>query len=275
MKKLMVSAAKAAKVTGVCPSSGKRDAAKDDTLIQGEWVKVPVLYRHPQTGFFEPALCDYEGPVPVKVWSRLNKQFLKLQAGNYFFPLDSEEAYQDAVAYVAEKARLIRDGKLVLRKATPETYLTSTAKLAFLNFHKRKVQPVREIYRSVERRTMGCGAVGEDGFDIDNYDGTQDNPDKIMCDISEEPCHGTIPVGTAMTAQQLVETLPGIPYRREREEKATALLGEICEGLLASKDRKLGEEIVNVFAAYIVADGNHFEAAHLVHIGKNRWYRCW
>lgn len=238
-------------------------------------VKVPVLYRHPQTGFFEPALCDYEGPVPVKVWSRLNKHFLKLQAGNYFFPLDAMDAYQDAVACVSDKARLIREGKLVLRKATPETYLTSTAKLAFLNFHTRKVQPVRETYRSVERRTMGHGAVGEDGFDIDNYDGTQDNPDKVMTDISEEPCHGTVPAGTAMTAQQLVETLPGIPYRREREEKATALLGEICERLLKSPDRKLGEVIVNVFAAYVVADGNFVEACKLAHISKDRWYRDW
>ena len=238
-------------------------------------IKVPVLCRHPQTGFFEPALCDYEGPVPVKVWPRLNKHFLKLQAGNYFFPLDPEDAYQEAVAFVADKARLIREGKLVLRKATSETYLTSTAKLAFLNFHVRKVQPVRETYRSVERRTMGRGAVGEDGFDIDNYDGTRDNPDKAITDISEEPCEESVPVGSAMTAQQLVETLPGIPSRREREEKATALLGEICERLLKSPDRKLGEEIVNVFAAFIVADGNHFEAARLAHIGKNRWYREW
>lgn len=237
--------------------------------------KVPVLYRHPQTGFFEPALCDYDGPVPQKVWPRLNKHFLRLQAGNYFYPLDPEEAYHEVVAYVSDKARMIRDGRLVLRKATPETYLTSTAKLAFLNFHTRKVRPVRETYRSVERRTMGRGAVGEDGFDIDNYDGTQDNPDKIMCDISDEPCHGTVPAGTALTAQQLVETLPGVPYRKEREEKATALLGEICERLLKSSDRKLAEEIVKVFAAYIVADGNHFEAAHLAHIGKNRWYANW
>lgn len=237
--------------------------------------KVPVLYRHPQTGFFETALCDYEGPVPVKVWPRLNRHFLKLQAGNYFFPLDPEDAYHEVIAFVSDKARLIRKGKLVLRKATPETYLTSTAKLAFLNFHVRKVQPVRATYRIVERRTMGRGAVGEDGFDIDNYDGTQDGPDKAITDISDEPCEESVPVGSAMTAQQLVEALPGIPSRREREGKAAALLDEICERLLKSSDRKLGEEIVNVFAAFIIADGNHFEAARLAHIGKNRWYASW
>lgn len=237
--------------------------------------KVPVLYRHLESGLIEAATCNYDGPIPTKVWHRINKRFLKLQASNYFYPEEPMDAYQDAIAQVGDKAKRITEGKLILRKATPETYLTSAANLAFLNFHLRKVQPIRETYRNVERKTVGRGAVGEDNFDIDNYDGTQDNPDKVMTDISDEPCHSSIPTGTAMTAQQIVETLPGYPYRREREEKAVALLGEICERLLSSPDRKTGEEIVNVFAAYIVADGNHFEAAHLAHIGKNRWYASW
>ena len=236
--------------------------------------KVQVLYRHHESGLIEPAVCNYKGPVPEKVWERLNRRFLKLDATRYFFPLEPMDAYQDAVAQVTEKAVRIARGEIVLRKATRETYLTSAANLAFLNFHERRVQPVREVYRRVANKTAGHGAVGEDGFDIDNYDGTQDCPDKTMTDISGELCQESVPLGTAMTAQQLAESLPGYPSLRERQEKAAVLLGEICERLLAT-DRKTGEEIVDVFAAYVAADGNHFAAAHLVHIGKNRWYRSW
>ena len=237
-------------------------------------MRIQVLYRHHESGLIEPAVCNYEGHVPEKVWKRLNRRFLKLDAGRYFYPLEPMDAYQDAVAQVTEKAERIARGEIVLRDASAETYLTSAANLAFLKFHERKVQPARAIYHRVANKTAGRGAVGEDRFDIDNYDGTQDCPDKTMTDISDEPCEESVPLGTAMTAQQLVESLPGYPSRREREEKATAVLGEICERLLAT-DRKIGREITDVFAAYVAADGNHFAAAHLVHIGKNRWYRSW
>ena len=146
--------------------------------------------------------------------------------------------------------------QLVLRKATPETYLTSTAKLAFLNFHKRKVQPVRETYRSVERRTMGRGAVGEDGFDIDNHNGAEDCPDKIMSDLSDEPCEESLPAGTPMHV---------------RAERALNFLSELCERILLT-DRKIGNEVVLAFAAYICCDGNIVEASKFARISKNRFY---
>lgn len=234
---------------------------------------VPVLYRHPETGFIEPATVAYSGPIPKKVWVNLNRQFLKLDAGQYFYPSDGMDAYQEAVNQTATTAERLNRGEIVLTQATPVTYLTGVAYKALYRYHMREVQPKRKIYRAVEEKTVGRGAVGEDGFDIDNYDGTEDNPDKTMTDACNERCIESIPVGSALTAQQLVESLPGVPYMCERREKALDLLGEICENLLkADRGNRI---IIDAFAAYIVAKGNLLVAASLLRMGKSCFYENW
>lgn len=236
--------------------------------------KIAVLARHPVNEEIEPIETTYSGPIPPKVWKRLNARFLKLNAGNYFYPLDAMDAYQSAIAEVAAKADRIASGELVLVRATPETYLTSAANLALLNFHLRKVQSARNIHRRIEQTTCGTGAVGEDGFDIDNHNGAEDAPDSIMCTISGEPYEASVPTGAAMTAQQLAEALPGVPSYRERRELAQRMLGDICEAALR-KSRPLGEEMTLVFAAYIVSEGNHHAAAGLIQCKRSTWFNRW
>ena len=56
-----------------------------------------------------------------------------------------------------------------------------------------------------------------------------------------------------------------------RAEYALNFLSELTERILLT-DRKIGNEVVLAFAAYIVCDGNIVEASKLAHISKNRFY---
>lgn len=234
---------------------------------------IHVLYRHAESGLIEATPSVYSGPIPEKVWKNLNRQLLKLDAGQYFYPCDAMDAYQDAVRRIAERALRLKRGEIVLEKATDVTYLTSVGYRALYRYHLRTVQPLRNVYRLVERKTVGRGAVGEDGFDIDNYDGTEDNPDKAMTDAFDEKCVESIPVGSALTARQLVETLPGVPSMNERREMAVNLLGEICENLL--KKNRANQVIVDAFAAYIVSNGDLRQAAALCRVSERTFYARW
>jgi len=229
---------------------------------------IPYLYRHAETGYFEPRPCAYDGPVSLAVWKRLNRQFLKLEAGNYFYPCDGADAYAEAITRVCETAERIERGEIVLEKASADTYLTGVAFKTLCRFHLREVMPRRDVYRRVEDLTVGNGAVGEDGFDIDNYDGTKDMPDKTMTDACGEPCTESIPIGSAMTAQQLVEALPGNPSYSERRDIARALLEDLYTAL--------GDAVcVSAFRAYVTAEGVFPEAARLIHVSQATYYRNW
>jgi len=234
---------------------------------------IPFLYRHPETGYFEPRPCAYDGPVSLKVWKRLNRQFLKLNAGNYFWPSDGADAYGEAITSVCTAAGKIVRGEIVLKNDSPDPYLTGVAFKALYRYHLREVMPQRAVYRAVEKQTIGNGAVGEDGFDIDNHNGAEDYPDKTMTDACGDQCIESIPVGSALTAQQLVESLPGFPDARERQEKALNCLDDLCRAMTAADPKN--EEAVDAFAAYIVAECDMVEAARLIHVPKTTYYRKW
>jgi len=242
---------------------GKRPAG-----VVGE--RVMFLRRNPENGEVEKVWGEYRGAIDPKVFERVGRRFLKLEAGGYFWPLDGMDAYGAAIQAVEQVAARIESGEVVLAKASPSTYLGNVGAMALLNFHQRRVQRARQTYRAVERRTMGRGSVGEDGFDIDNYDGTQDQPERAMCEACGEKASESIHVGCAWTAQQMVEQLPGVPWARERRDRAAALLGEICAVLVGRHP-----DVVRAFTAYVQADGNFVQAAHLAHIGVNRFYREW
>lgn len=232
-----------------------------------------VLIRNPETGDIERKSVAYSGSIPRTVWRNLNRRLLKLDYGGYFYPCDAMDAYQEAVRQVSEGVARLKRGEITLKKATPETYLTAIAYRALCRYHLREVAPRRAAYRAVEETTVARGAVGEDRFDIDNYNGTEDSPDKSLTDIFDEPCEETLPVGSALTAQQLVETLPGLPSMRERRETALNLLGEICENLL--KRNRAYRIIIDAFAAYIVAECNLRQAAALCRVPLRTFYARW
>lgn len=186
---------------------------------------VPVLYRHKDTGRFESAECAYYGPVARKVWASVNKQFLKLNAANYFYPCEPADAYHAAIREVERVAGEVG----VLSRASVETYLMNVGHKALCHFHCRVVAPMREEYRRVEPQ-------------LDAEDDT-------------------------MTARELAEALPGEPDAVTRRREAAFLLEEIYA--------KLPKEVVLAFRAYVAAEGNMFEAAHLARMSRTDFYRKW
>ena len=69
------------------------------------------------------------------------------------------------------------------------------------------------------------------------------------------------------TSRDLAESLPAHPCAAVRQDEATAFLAELIP--------LLPDEIARAFLAYIAADGNFLEAAHIARIGKSRFYSSW
>lgn len=239
--------------------------------LNAEPRKVPVLMFDHNTHEFAPVMSAYDGPITEKAWRGINKKFLDDYAAGKFYPLRPEDAYQSAVLEAEKAAAKIADGMQFEKKCTPETYEIGAAKLRLLNHGIREVTPARNAYRAVESQTIGRGAVGEDGFDIDNHNGAEDCPDKIMSDLSDEPCEESVPAGTPSTAQALADGLRGGTPMHVRAERALNHLSELTERILLT-DREIGNEVVLAFAAYICCDGNIVEASKLARISKNTFY---
>lgn len=197
---------------------------------------VPFLARHESTGTIEPLYRPYDGEIPTKVWHMLNRQVLKLDSLSYFYPLDAMDAYQETILCLERKAAEMPQ----LNIASADTYLASTMKKCLLKFHFDKVLPIRENYRKTEDKIFTRDAVEN-------------------CDRDDD---GSI------SLQQLAEAIPGMPDAKERRRMATSAIEEILDALNDA-------EIARVFLAYILADGNFVEAAHLAHIGVNRFYAMW
>ena len=196
---------------------------------------VPFLVRHGATGAIEQSYRRYDGTIPTRVWFMLNKRIRKLDGQSYFYPLDAMDAYQDAILCLERKAAEMPR----LNLASMETYLASVMKKSLLRFHIDKVLPVREAYRRVEDSLFAGDALE-------------------CCDCDDD----------ALGLQQLAEALPGMPDAEERRRTAASAIGEVLDVLDDA-------EISRAFLAYVVADGRFVEAAHLAHIGVNRFYAMW
>lgn len=196
---------------------------------------VPVLKRNVVTGDFEPVECNYKGAIPRKVWRRLNREFMKLHAARYFYPCDAADAYHHAVREIEQTSSRYECGDLVLEKSSIETYLSRTAFMALKSYHSRIVAPVRAEYREADEMIR----------DAEEATGTE-----VM-----------------LTAWDLGEALVGEPDWMVRRDRARHLLAEICA--------KLPDEVVVAFQAYVAADGNMLEAAHLARMSRTDFYRKW
>ncbi len=227
-------------------------------------MSVPVLYRHPSTGLLEPIESRYEGPLSPKVWKRINREFLKLDAAGYFFPMESLDAYSEAIREVERTAERIAKREIVLETSSAETYLASTAKIAFHHFHLRVVSPMRDEYRRVEKKVL----EKEERDSIKEAKNAAEGADvgaatfAAACETGEnaEPPQ-------PMTAQQLAEALPGEPNAETRRREAAFMLEEIFA--------KLQNDAVIAFRAYIAAEGNMLVAARGAKMSKSDFYRKW
>lgn len=227
-------------------------------------MSVPVLYRHHSTGLLEPIESRYEGPISPKVWKRINREFLKLDAAGYFFPMESLDAYSEAIRVVERTAVRIAGGEIVLETSSAETYLTNAARISLHHFHLRVVSPMRAEYRRVEKKVF----EKEESDSIKEAKNAAEGADVgaatfaaacVAGENSEPP--------QPMTAQQLAEALPGEPNAETRRAQAAFLLKEICE--------KLPSEVVRAFEAYVAANGDMRYAAILAGLSQRTFYRRW
>ncbi len=127
---------------------------------------------------------------------------------------------------------------LDLASASLETYLTRALDKAILKFHRCHVAPIRAAYR--------CAAgmiAAEDREDADNDDEG----------IGEE---------------ELMETLAGIAGFETRRKAAAGAIGEIIEALD-------DPTIAQAFMAYVIADGNLYRTAALIHYSRSQFFRVW
>ena len=226
---------------------------------------IPVCYRNCESGKLAITEVVYDGRLEAKTMRRVNKLFLEKAASGYFFPLEPMDAYHDVWLELERKAENLPE----LAKASPHTYLSGVARLLMLNWFKRKVEPVRKTYRKVEDKHFGKkGAVGIDDFDIDNYDGTEDAPSVRMAKSTDRGENERLYEPEDMSAASHGERLRGNVTLGDPDEKWRVAVRKL---LAAIKN----EEVVRAFRAYIAANGNFPEAAHLAGIPKTTFYRKW
>ena len=113
--------------------------------------RITLLTRSRTTGRIRPKSVEYDGTVGVKVWNRVNYLFQNMKPEESFFPRDAMEVYDETLALVEAKGRLIASGQLVPENSKPETSLVGVAQLHWRNYHNRQVKPEREAYRQLEQ----------------------------------------------------------------------------------------------------------------------------
>jgi len=225
---------------------------------------VPVICRNHQTENLETVPCSYDGALDAKTMEMVNGLFLEKAGSGYFYPLDPMDAYHDVWAELERKAANLP----ALKKASPHTYLSSVARLMFLNWFKRHVEPARRMYRQVEDTHCGDkGAIGVDDFDIDNYDATDEAPSSRMAAATDRGEGEHLCDEDDLSATSLGELLTAT-LRSSAQDRHTH---ETLETIFAS----LPGNVVKAFRAYIAANGCFAEAAHIARIPRTTFYRRW
>ena len=228
--------------------------------------KITLLTRSRTTGRIRPKTFKCRGTVDAKVWDRINYLFLDKKPEEYFFPKDPMEVYDETLALVEAKGRLIASGQLVLEKSKPETYLVSVALIHWLNYHNRVVQPERETYRLMEqtRRHIAEQCQIERGRNAAEG-----------ADVGGEACLGAIECTAEERLAPLGELRGGTPMS-VRSERALNRIAELLFRIQRTKNAlPVWRTLIDVCAAFIVADGNMVEAAQLLGMSKSTWYRKW
>ena len=285
-------------------------------------MKVPVCYRNQESGEIEQIETEYEGALSLKVIRTFNRVFLKQAANGRYYPCDPMDCYQEVWAELCRKAETekmkndelrMKNGGIVNHPSSfilhpscsTDTYLNHCMLRMLMKWQNRKVKPVREQYRQLQKLEAGpVGAKGVDDFDVDNW-----NPvdDVVGFAFHREPTAVGGTTALPMGANPAVGGTTALPKEwvggdsqaprdvvREKgeeiaadldtpdkfidyEARARRILGEICEALISNSNSNSNSNllIIRAFRLYVEYDGNLFAIANTMKIPKSSFYRKW
>lgn len=243
---------------------------KNHKIEPGEGrMKAAFLTTVPDEKIPVKVYAEYDGPVPAQICDYLANRIIGCAKDGFCFPALPMDVYGDIWQTLERRARNMP----TLRTAAATTYLRRTVDNLLRKYFERNIKPRRAEYRLTEGR---INATENDGrHDLDAPEG-KDVGFAASAAATEGYDYDKNRIGNIqpLTAQQLAENLTDEPGARERRQKAAIVLGEIYEALRASGCAE-GETLVRAFQAYVAADGNLIEAAHLAGIGKTKFYKSW
>ena len=228
--------------------------------------KITLLVRSKTTGRIRPKSVKYDGTVDARVWERINRLFQNKKPEEFFFPKDPMEVYNETLALVEAKGRLIASGQLVPEKSTPEAYLVGVARLHWRSYHRHEVQPERETYRLQEQTARRFAELCQIERGKSAAEGADAGGEALLAAIECTAEERLAPLG---------ELRGGTPMS-VRRERAINRLAEYLYRIQRTRNAlPVWRTLIDVCAAYDVADGNQVEAARLLGMSKSTWYRKW
>lgn len=237
--------------------NGRRATAAFLTTAPDE--KIPVKVR-----------ANYDGPVPAAVCEYLADRIIGCAKGGCFYPTDPLDAYGE----IWQKLERCAGNLPTLKTAKATTYLRKTVDNLLRKYFERNVKPLREDYRATEGRLDKAENAAGRG-DLDAPEGKDVGYAASAAGAEGfDYALGRIGDTAPLTAQQLSERLASRPDARERRLRAAFVLNEVYETIRVSECAERGL-IVRAFQAYVTAEGNMVEAAHLAKIGKTKFYKSW
>lgn len=232
-------------------------------------MKAPFLTTVPDEKIPVKVYAEYDGPIPTKICDYLANRIIGCAKDGFCFPALPMDVYGDIWQTLERRARNMP----TLETAAMTTYLHRTVDNLLRKYFERNIKPRREEYRLTEGRINT--AENDGGHYLDAPEG-KDVGFAASAAATEGYDYDKKRTGNIqpLTAQQLAENLANEPGAHERRQQAALVLCDIYEALRVSGYVE-GDTIVRAFQAYIAADGNMVEAAHLAGIGKTKFYKSW
>ena len=226
---------------------------------------VPILSRNEVTRRIVASNVHYDGLVSAKALNRINFSFLELEPDEFFFPDDPMKAYNEILALIESKARLIAEGKFTPKRSSTDTYLVGVARKFMRHYHHKVVKPLRAEYRLMEKTVRDIAEKCRIERSANVAEGA---------DVGGEACVNAV----ECTAQERIHPFTGeLRGGTPMHVRAERAFNRIVEYLFRIRctDHALWETLLLVAAAMIVTDCNHVEAAELAGFSKSTWYRKW